>query len=184
MVAKNLLIDTLGLMKNFERQGLSRAQSEALTEHMTEILCRNKERLSEQFVAKSSLEKTILEQEAKIQYFKQDLQKSQDVHLATVLKDVERQQNVLDKIKAEVRHEIDKLSASQRLDLNLEKGRMRDELQQLRDKTTELEIKLDRDVNELKATVERSKNDVIKSVIAIMGTFSAIAFTISRLLGS
>jgi hypothetical protein len=57
---------------------------------------------------------------------------------------------------------------------------MRDDLQMLRDKSTELEIKLDREVNELKATVEKAKNDVIKSVIAIMGTFSAIAFTISR----
>ncbi len=38
-------------------------------------------------------------------------------------------------------YEIDKLTASQRLDLNLEKGRMRDELQSLRDKTNELEIK-------------------------------------------
>ena len=40
------------------------------------------------------------------------------------------------------RYEIDKLTASQRLDLNLEKGRMRDELQMLRDKTNELEIKV------------------------------------------
>ena len=38
-------------------------------------------------------------------------------------------------------YEIDKLTASQRLDLNLEKGRMRDELQMLRDKSNELEIK-------------------------------------------
>ena len=40
------------------------------------------------------------------------------------------------------RYEIDKLTASQRLDLNLEKGRMRDELQMLRDKSNELEIKV------------------------------------------
>ncbi len=37
---------------------------------------------------------------------------------------------------------MDKLTASQRLDLNLEKGRMRDELQMVRDKSNELEIKV------------------------------------------
>ena len=37
-------------------------------------------------------------------------------------KDLERQQSFLDKMRAEVKHEIDKLTASQRLDLNLEKG--------------------------------------------------------------
>ena len=42
------------------------------------------------------------------------------------------------------RYEVDKLSSSQRLDLNLEKGRMRDELQALRDKSNEMEIKMDR----------------------------------------
>lgn len=37
---------------------------------------------------------------------------------------------------------MDKLTASQRLDLNLEKGRIRDELQSLRDMATEMEIKV------------------------------------------
>jgi hypothetical protein len=89
----------------------------------------------------------ILEQEARIEGFKTELHKSQDVQLSTVNKDLERQQNFLDKMRAEVRralpltctpapvghcftdrdnshcrHEIDKLTASQRLDLNLEKG--------------------------------------------------------------
>ena len=58
--------------------------------------------------------------------------------------------------------------------------RMRDDLQSMRDKTTDLEIKVDRDINELKSSVEKAKNDTIKSVITILGTFSAIAFTISR----
>ena len=40
-----------------------------------------------------------------------------------------------------MRYEVDKLTASQRLDLNLEKGRMRDELQALRDREAELDSK-------------------------------------------
>ena len=48
------------------------------------------------------------------------------------------------KLAAGCRYEVDKLSSSQRLDLNLEKGRMRDELQALRDKSNEMEIKMDR----------------------------------------
>jgi hypothetical protein len=38
------------------------------------------------------------------------------------------------------------------------------------------------EVNELKATVEKSKNDVIKTVIGVLGTFSAVVFTATRLL--
>jgi hypothetical protein len=58
---------------------------------------------------------------------------------------------------------------------------MRDDLQMLRDRSSETEIKLDRCVSELNALIEKSKTDLIKSVIAIFGTFSAIVFTITRL---
>jgi hypothetical protein len=40
------------------------------------------------------------------------------------------------------------------------------------------------EVNDLRAGMEKAKNDIIKSTIAIMGTFSAIAFTITRLVSS
>lgn len=40
------------------------------------------------------------------------------------------------------------------------------------------------EVNDIRAGMEKAKNDIIKSTIAIMGTFSAIAFTITRLVAS
>lgn len=64
----------------------------------------------------------MLEQDARLGGFKAELIQKQDMHLATLQKDLDRQQNYLDKMRSEVRHEIDKLTASQRLDLNLEKG--------------------------------------------------------------
>jgi hypothetical protein len=63
-----------------------------------------------------------LEQDARINSFKAELIQKQDMHLATLHKDLDRQTNYLDKMRSETRHEIDKLTASQRLDLNLEKG--------------------------------------------------------------
>jgi hypothetical protein len=38
------------------------------------------------------------------------------------------------------------------------------------------------EINDVRAGIEKGKNDIIKSTIAIMGTFSAIAFTITRLM--
>jgi hypothetical protein len=45
----------------------------------------------------------LLEADAKVQGFKAELVQKQDMHLATLHKDLERQQNYLDKMKAEVR---------------------------------------------------------------------------------
>jgi hypothetical protein len=57
-------------MKKLESIGLSRPQAEALTRHMTELLCANKEKVADAFVSKSFLEKSVLEQEARIAGFR------------------------------------------------------------------------------------------------------------------
>jgi hypothetical protein len=44
-------------VRNFEKVGLTRQQAEALTEHLTEVLCTHKEKLSEAYVTKAQLEK-------------------------------------------------------------------------------------------------------------------------------
>ena len=44
-------------MRSFEKIGLTRQQAERLTEHLTGILCVQKEKLGEQFVSKGMLEK-------------------------------------------------------------------------------------------------------------------------------
>lgn len=180
-VERAVVVDTLAQAKKLESLGFTRQQAEEMTQYLTEQIILDRLRLSERFSAKVELEKAMLEQEARLGGFKAELIQKQDMHLATLQKDLDRQQNYLDKMRSEVRHEIDKLTASQRLDLNLEKGRMRDDLQQMRDKSVELELKMDREVNDIRAGMEKAKNDIIKSTIAIMGTFSAIAFTITRL---
>lgn len=44
-------------MRNFEKLGMTREQSERLTRDLTEILCVNKDKIAAMFVSKSTLEK-------------------------------------------------------------------------------------------------------------------------------
>ncbi len=44
-------------MRRFEKIGMSRQQSEALTEHLTEVLVLNKEKITESFVSKGALDR-------------------------------------------------------------------------------------------------------------------------------
>lgn len=53
----------------------------------------------------------VIEQENRIATFKAELLQKQDMHLATLHKDLERQQNYLDKMRAEVRYFIGHLPA-------------------------------------------------------------------------
>ncbi|KAG1676048.1 hypothetical protein FOA52_014913 [Chlamydomonas sp. UWO 241] len=182
LVGQHLLVDTLQLARRFESTGLERADADKLAEYITEIIVSNKAKMDDSFVDKNQMQKVMMEQQMLTTVFKSELEKSQELQGSNLTKDLERQQTFLDKMRAETKHEIDRLTASQRLDLNLEKGRMRDDLQLMRDKVTDLEIKVDRDINELRSLIEKAKNDTMKVVITILGTFSAVAFTISRFL--
>lgn len=44
-------------MKRLEAMGLTRGQAEALTQHLTTVLCSNKEKLEEFYASKVALEK-------------------------------------------------------------------------------------------------------------------------------
>lgn len=155
-------------MRKFEQAGMSREQAENLTATLTEVICTNRDRMSEYYVSKAALERSELEASASIAGFRAEVLKSQELHVATFTRDAERLQVNIEKLRSEIRYEIDKLTASQRLDLNLEKGRMRDELQALRDRANEMEIKIDKEVNSLKAAMEQSKNDTVKYVLGLM----------------
>lgn len=164
----SIFVDTLDMMKRFERLGVNREQAEALTHTLTEVMCSQRERLVEECASKAMLEKSEMQSQASVAGFRAEVMKSQELQAATFMRDTERLQANLEKVRSEIRYEIDKLTAAQRLDLNLEKGRMRDELQALRDKTNELEIKVDKEVNSLKAAMEQSKNDTVKYVLGLM----------------
>ncbi len=147
---------------------MTREQAEALTASITDILCTNRDLMAEYYVSRAALEKSELMASASVSAFRSEVLKSQELQVATFTRDAERLQVNLEKLRSEIRYEIDKLTASQRLDLNLEKGRMRDELQALRDRANELEIKVDKEVNSLKAAMEQSKNDTVKYVLGLM----------------
>lgn len=44
-------------MRRFEKLGMTRQQAEAMTEHLTGLLCLHTEKLAEQYVSKAALEK-------------------------------------------------------------------------------------------------------------------------------
>lgn len=162
--------------------GISRDQAEELTKQVTGILCSNKEQLASEYVSQTVLEKAVSEQDMRIVGVKTEVIKQYEAQEALFTRDIERLQTSLEKVRSEIRYEIDKLTASQRLDLNLEKGRMRDEMQMIRDKTNELEIKLDKEVNSLKAAMEQSKSDTVKYVLGLMLALLTAALGAARLL--
>ncbi|KAJ8545770.1 hypothetical protein K7X08_018353 [Anisodus acutangulus] len=85
-------------------------------------------------------------------------------------------------MRSELRHEIDKVTAGHRLDLNLERGRIWDELANQNQETSNLTNKLDREIHGLRAQLEAAKYDVIKYCIGTLVSISAVGLAVVRLL--
>ena len=87
-----------------------------------------------------------------------------------------------EKLRAELRYAHEKVSTSQKLDLNLERGRIRDELQSGESKTAQMEIRLDREISSMKTTIEAAKSDVIKYSLGAVMSMAAVGMSMMRLL--
>nr|GEY84458.1 protein FMP32, mitochondrial-like [Tanacetum cinerariifolium] len=93
---------------------------------------------------------------------------SAEHHFSMLQRETEKLRTDIDKMRSELRYEIDKVTAGQRLDLNLERGRIRDELANQNAETTNLTNKLDREIHGLRAQLEAAKYDVIKYCIGTL----------------
>ena len=69
-----------------------------------------------------------------------------------------------------------------RLDMSLEKGRIREETQSTQTQIAEIESKFDREINALKTNIEAAKNDVIKYSIGVIASSLAVGLAFLRLM--
>ncbi|XP_068645866.1 protein FMP32, mitochondrial-like [Aristolochia californica] len=176
------LVDTLALVRRLEAQGVPSKQAEAITGAITEVLNDSLENVAQSFVSKGQMQKSEMIQDANLSKFKSEVKSSQEHHFSLLQRETEKLRGDIDKMRSELRYEIDKVTAGQRLDLNLERGRLRDELANQSAETSNLTNKLDREIHSLRAQLEAAKYDVIKYCIGTLVSISAVGLAIIRIL--
>ncbi|KAG6392794.1 hypothetical protein SASPL_147020 [Salvia splendens] len=163
------LVDTLALVRKLETQGVESRQAQAITEAMMQVLNDSMENVSGSYVSKSEMQKSEMFQENNLSMFKTEVKSSQDHHFSMLQHEMEKIKNNIEKMRSELRYEIDKVTAGQRLDLNLERG-------------FSLTTKLDREIHTLRAQLEAAKYDVIKYCMGTLASVSAVGLAVLRIL--
>ncbi|XP_071706612.1 protein FMP32, mitochondrial-like [Rutidosis leptorrhynchoides] len=176
------LVDTLALVRRLEGQGVPSKQAEAITSAITEVLNDSMENVAQSFVSKGEMQRIEMIQDGNLGKFKSQVQSSQENHFSSLQRETEKLRNDIEKMRSELRYEIDKVTAGQRLDLNLERGRIRDELANQNQETANLTNKLDREIHSLRAQLEAAKYDVIKYCIGTLVSISAVGLAVLRIL--
>lgn len=176
------LVDTLALVRRLEGEGVPSKQAEAITLAITEVLNNSLENVSQSFVSNGRMQMSEMTQDANLTKFKSEVQSSQEHHFSLLQRETEKLKGDIEKMRSELRYEVDKVTAGQRLDLNLERGRLRDELAKQSAETSDLTNKLDREIHALKAQLEAAKYDVIKYCIGTVVSISAVGLAVIRIL--
>ncbi|XP_057967932.1 protein FMP32, mitochondrial [Malania oleifera] len=176
------VIDTLALVRRLEAQGVPSNQAEAITAATTEVLNHSLENVAQSFVSTVEMQKVETIQESNLSKFKSEVQSSQEHHFSLLQHETEKLRNDMEKMRSELRYEIDKVTSGQRLDLNLERGRIRDYLASQNVETNNLTNKLDREIHTLRAQLEAAKYDVIKYCIGSLVSISAVGIAVVRIL--
>ncbi|KAH7430851.1 hypothetical protein KP509_08G017200 [Ceratopteris richardii] len=179
---KVMFVDTLSLVRRLESQGLTQKQAEAVTEAIIEVLNDSMDNVSQTFVSKPDIQKNEMMQEVALQKLSAEIQNAQEYKISLTQRDVERIKTDIEKMRSDLRYEIDKVTAAQRLDINLERGRTRDDLAKQGVETSELTNKLDREIHLLKTQVEAAKYEVIKYGIGTIVSFTAVGLGLLRIL--
>ena len=174
-----LVVDTLELLRGFERAGFRAQQAEAITRATLAVTKSSVEPLA----TRSDLERHILGQLSELREFKQDIGSRHREAAANSKHMADMVLAECEKLRAELRYTHEKVSSSQKLDLNLERGRIRDDLTAQDGKMAQSEARLDREMAAMRTTIEAAKNDVIKYAVGTIMSFGALSLGLMRLLG-
>lgn len=160
---------------------MSTLQAERLTTHICQVLGETLEKHSDKFANKTDAEKAAYFMNTSFETFKHEMKSLLEHHAAATKRETDTIRAECEKLRTEMRYELDKIAASQRLDLNLEKGRIRDELQTQNNRSLAVEVKLDKEVNAVKTLLEANKNDIVRYCVGTIVSVTALGLGLLRL---
>ncbi|KAK9713256.1 hypothetical protein RND81_06G015300 [Saponaria officinalis] len=176
------IVDTYALVRSLEAQGFPPKQAEVLTGAITKVLNDSLESVAYFFVTKPEMHSYEVTRESSLATFKTEIQSSQEHHFSLLQRETEKLQDHIEKLRCELKYAVDKVTAGQKLDLNLERGRIRDELHNQSTETSKLTNKLDKEIHALRAQLESQKAEVLKYCTGTLVAISAVGIAMARIL--
>ncbi|KIM34336.1 hypothetical protein M408DRAFT_325767 [Serendipita vermifera MAFF 305830] len=179
-IRTNYHFDTHHFVQRLEREGLTRGQAEGVMNSMTEVIDESIRSMTRNMVTKSEQEKAIYTQKVDFGQLKTELQLMERNDLATLKAENDRLMADLEKLKQRLREEITRTQAGVRLDLNLEKGRLRDENGQQEIKIREVETRIETEIAGLRTAIQTSKATTLQYLVTFVTGCSALLMAYMR----
>jgi len=134
--------DTLKFVQRLRDEGFSEAQSRAMMTILSDVIEESIQNLTRTMVLREDADRSTYTQKVDFTKLRSELLAQDKSETNQTLAGYERLNNDIQKLSSRVRDEVGRAQASVKLDLNLEKGRVREEAkgQELKIKETETRI--------------------------------------------
>lgn len=167
--------DTRKFVKALNENGLSPDQAEYTVKIISGAVNDGIEQYASDLITKETLSKMSYQQKVDFAKLKGELQMIDRSEFNRLKHDHERMKNDLEKLKQRFKEEINKSLSSVRLDLNLEKGRIREESSIYDLKIKETDSRIDQEIANMKVQIESVKTQVLQWLFGVCtGTFALI----------
>jgi len=172
--------DTHHFVQRLEREGFTRAQSEGVMAAMADVIDESIRNLSQNMVTKAQQEKFHYTQKVDFAQLKSEIHLVEKNDLSLMKTENDRLMAEVDKLKQRLRGEITGTQAGVRLDLNLEKGRIRDEssLQEL--KVREVDTRIESEIAGLRTAIETAKQNTLQYLVTVATGCAALLMAYLR----
>ncbi|KAI0788820.1 mitochondrial protein [Abortiporus biennis] len=172
--------DTHHFVQRLEREGLNRAQAEGIMSAMAEVIDEAVRNMTSNMVTKADQEKHHYTQQVDFAQLKSELQLMEQNDLAMIKAENDRLVTDIEKLKQRLREEISRTQAGVRLDLNLEKGRMREEASGQELKIKEVDTRIEQEIAALRTAIQSSKATTLQYLVGFVTGCSALLMAYLR----
>ncbi|KZT70737.1 DUF1640-domain-containing protein [Daedalea quercina L-15889] len=176
----NFHFDTHQFVQRLEHEGLNRQQAEGIMAAMAEVIDESIRNMTSNMVTKADQEKHHYTQQVDFAQLKSELQLTEKNELAMVKAENDRLLTDIEKLKQRLREEITRTQAGVRLDLNLEKGRMREENSKQELKMKEVDTRIEQEIASLRTSIQASKATTLQYLVGFVTGCSALLMAYLR----
>ncbi|KAI5866577.1 DUF1640-domain-containing protein [Durotheca rogersii] len=174
--------DTLKFVQRLQSEGFTEEQSVAMMKVLNDVIEESIQNLTRTMVLREDAAKATYTQKVDFAQLRSELLSADSTESNATRAAYERLTNDITKLNNRLRDEIGRTQASVRLDLNLEKGRIREEAVSQELKIKETETKIEQEVAALREKLEQVKFQTLQWLMGVCTGFAALLLGAWRLL--
>ncbi|KEQ78159.1 DUF1640-domain-containing protein [Aureobasidium namibiae CBS 147.97] len=174
--------DTLKFVQRLKDEGFTEEQAVAMMKVLSDVVEESIQNLTRTMVLREDQEKATYTQKVDFAKLRSELLSADSTESSLTRASHERLTNDLAKLNSRLRDEVQRTQASVRLDLNLEKGRIREEANSQDLKIKETETRIEQEAAVLRERLEQVKFSTLQWLMGVTTGTAAIILGVWRLL--